>query len=1332
MSKESKFDNSEIVNQKKHFIFNASQTSNYVFPNEYFDYYVYIKNISGDEIKDFVIQIEHSPEIYFQPQEEREHKVFDIKDKEVKLYRFRAFCQMTGEFFVHFIGYGEGTQILYETLKIKCTRTVNSEEVIHKINIYDFSPYEDKYSMEATNYNEKTTQIFKNQKLPYKSKKKPFRLQTDFDPDNIESESYKEQYEEVREYQKNENKNEHVYQYISRENFLKDGKESYEGKNLFEIFKDINEKSEYFKAKFLRTGTNELENNIKEIKPNGFIYRMGLLSSEIFHNIGVVPTYSYMSDYLFRWAPGRNQLLNLIPEKRAMRWDENIWAGRGWFVSRQVTDKYKKTPNYQKEKEKKIIKDEEIINKFESKLTAEEFINKMETRDEVQRRREGTDIIKYEYKLRESIYDTGVFYVNIPIDKIPSNFYLLNNENIYALINRTKPFGTKPIVNYIVERTFNQHMDQELLLNHHKKFLFEMETDDIFDYTISQNEYKMVEEECEGGDKIIYPKFIPKRTISSENFYNNHNMEMFVDYSKIGIKKIFEQELEKEVHSHKTKPDYELKTLKDILELLYQENYNDICFKLEKKEFNALSTIEGDIEFGETNQGIVIKNKNNYPIEALKIRNSNSYRFAKNKTEINFIITDDKNKKHKINLSYDKDMEMDFVKYIYTNSKNEENIRQKGYQEIRGIGVIIKKLYNKKMLIFMVEDNDKILHYFHHVIVQDIQTFSSFKVTENVSEPIDQILFANNLENANIIFEPTFVKKAKTFTPSLILGGEKWNNLYRLNDNENSYSYIKNITPQYLPINDILFCYDNIDIPETSIIKKLRIKTMGKSNSADKIYIKKALNTNYLMKELKGYKIQLSPDKIEAYSNFKESSIYYQNKLDMAREKNQITLIKKYEDLLQENYIFNEDIDVDILDYMKSPNDYITIDNPFWYELSEFTDLTYKLNEIESISFIVEGYNTEYETEILLQTLYGTDNSSIVKNKIPSGYFRKKINLLYPNEFLLAFLRVRFSFNNLGHNIKIFDTKIELNFKNKQENEIEYNYVDDFKIDNSIITVLKDYYNPADINNGLLIKYEFDDLAPGGFYQINTIELEVIYEETDMNIMINDNKYKDIFYDKKVSSISGIVSDAYLSGEFYNDVITMGQPEDNIGIDNKGIRLQKELYQSFETRSDNITSIELFPYSFKGNPSDILKIGLYTNSFNTPGKLIKEVHVSGWVKNNQQLKNLGRIKYNFNVNGLNINERYWFKIEVLNPQENSYYLLKGIDKTKAGFKLLANENNNYINTFSNLKFNIYSKNISKSFNDIPVLQEYFDNPYVLIGLHKSKGSIKGLQINKPD
>ena len=103
----------------------------------------------------------------------------------------------------------------------------------------------------------------------------------------------------LKQYEIAKNTKEHVYQYISRENFTEDSIESYTGKNLMEIFEKINKNSEYFRGEFIKSGTNHLLNDFRQYAPNGFIYRMGLMTSEIFHHVGVIPDYSYMNDYIF-------------------------------------------------------------------------------------------------------------------------------------------------------------------------------------------------------------------------------------------------------------------------------------------------------------------------------------------------------------------------------------------------------------------------------------------------------------------------------------------------------------------------------------------------------------------------------------------------------------------------------------------------------------------------------------------------------------------------------------------------------------------------------------------------------------------------------------------------------------------------------------------------------------------------------------------------------------------------------------------------------------------------------------------------------------------------
>ena len=101
-----------------------------------------------------------------------------------------------------------------------------------------------------------------------------------------------------------------------------------------------------------------------------------------------------------------------------------------------------------------------------------------------------------------------------------------------------------------------------------------------------------------------------------------------------------------------------------------------------------------------------------------------------------------------------------------------------------------------------------------------------------------------------------------------------------------------------------------------------------------------------------------------------------------------------------------------------------------------------------------------------------------------------------------------------------------------------------------------------------------------------------------------------------------------------------------------------------------------------------------------------------------------------NVDNLVSGQIYWFKMEVVNPTKNNYYLLKYTDKSIKGFKLLYEENKNLKNAFSSLSFKINSSNIKKSFNNLPAIQSYFPNPFIQIGLHRGVGECEKLKIVK--
>ena len=244
---------SEIVNQKKQLIFKVEQTSDFVYPNEEYKYLIYIKNISGVVIDNIHVIINNSPEIVInEGSSTLEPNIGSLQPNETKLIFLKAYCGATGTFSTHFVCYGNGTGLFNQSLTINCDYNNISDNIIHRIYIYNFSPYEDNFSMTVDDFNDSVTQLFKTQKLPYKAKEQPFPMIKNKEYSinsfiNQESESFLQQYKEAK------NTKEHEYQYIGRENFNENALEVYEGTNLHNIIEDINNNSQFFRAKSPQT-----------------------------------------------------------------------------------------------------------------------------------------------------------------------------------------------------------------------------------------------------------------------------------------------------------------------------------------------------------------------------------------------------------------------------------------------------------------------------------------------------------------------------------------------------------------------------------------------------------------------------------------------------------------------------------------------------------------------------------------------------------------------------------------------------------------------------------------------------------------------------------------------------------------------------------------------------------------------------------------------------------------------------------------------------------------------------------------------------------------------
>lgn len=1369
---------SEIINNKQQLIFKVEQSTDYVYPDEEYQYIIYCHNVSSKIINNIHIQA-FSPENILLDEDDFEEgiPIGSLKRQESHLLKLKARCSTVGEFTIHFLCYGDGTGLFTQTLTINCDYDTYNNETTHRIHVYNFTPYEEKYILESEDYNETTTRLQKIQKLPWQATHNPFKIIKN-DPDNgltiDESKLYLDQKEIL--YGDPYNTDEHNYQYIDRENFNKSSVEVFEGQNLIDIINQINDKSKLFKAKFLKTGSNRLLNDFRPYSPNGFIYRFGLMSSELYHYLGVLPEYSYMNDVIFRWAPDENEPLNLYPKKVAMHWDTKKWAGHGYHVYKTYTDEYKQEIIYNNDFKPLF----EFVHSFDLLESAKEYINKEYESDmsniyyiNSSNSSDGmTAIRKYQYIIKESYFDTGVFYVHIPLSKIPSNFYIPSTEELEAIIEKTKPLGMKPLIRFISNARFRHNMSFKAYPQIKPITKLSLGKYDRLRYTIESYKYNNVTETVcykNENDELEYItrdtiKLIPDGKMVTNKYHFDEKLKLEMNIDEPLNSQGIEMDMNISNSAFECELDNKLSKLSDLNDLLYQNNFENISFminnipltqipdddivnipkisainyklwiqSLEDKNHSRWWDMEQD------NDGYyLINNNTRRTCDFVDISLTNKQIIQPNiETGIGFM--DEKGKLYGISAEYDQNLELFNIRYT-SSYQSVFKTHKKIISDIKGLAYKIIKTDNQTMVLFFIkkENDEKIeYHYFEHIIINNIKSIFCFIRNETDISSIrklSNIVSIGRNTNAQIYFNTPQYYDSLEYDPSIIITKNinSWENISRIDQNEHSYAVIHNMGNNIQSVDDIELHFDNINVPKDAIIKGINIKAILETNSNKSIYYSIRNQDGYITQESSINNISLLPDTIDVYPKTNQNTQHYQEQYNIARSKELTNTMKILENKISENNIFKRAINPS-LGFLDDIDDYITIKKSYWCELSDFTTEQYSFNDINRCNFVLEGYNHGEEVILSSQLTYHNTSASKTDVRIPSGYFIKYITLDGINNFILDDTTVKFRFKNINDDIDIFNTYLDVEFQQKQNTNIsfgDYNIID---IEGKKIVNFKFIEEDTlayQFLNGFTTKLEFDDLQPGEYYRIYSVVLNVIYQAQSIDLLANKSNFRNDPYKNNFIIVNGQTEDAYLSGMFFDDIPSVYQYESTSNSENLGIELSDTLYQSFIAEHDNITSITLYPNGFVGNPDINLKMGLYTNQGNTPSKLIKEIKISGWTKANEMLNNKTVITYNFNVNNLKIGEQYWLKIEVENPKDNNYYLLRYLDTPQTDFKLLTKINNNLINTFGVLKFQVNSIDLYKSFNNIPISQDSMSNPNVFIGLNRGQGNITNLKIQK--
>lgn len=268
-----------VIEKKPKVDFIVTQDTNFVMKNdEEFIYNIKLKNLENKEITNL-----HFKNIFNKAIEiiDTSNPDFNIETNSLSVVSlgpnesidFIITCKINirGNYTSIFTFIADKISMKTVKLLIKCDDKAYQENIEHKITIFNFDKLKKYYRL---NIDEDA------------------KLQKTINRDNLSTEMVDIEHYNAGEY------------------------ESYSGRNLSEIVDQINDTSIYVESKFMRKGENALKTKLYQLWPNGFIYRFGLLRSEIFHHTGVIPKLTNMIEYAMRWDVDK--------------WGDKVWPGDLW------------------------------------------------------------------------------------------------------------------------------------------------------------------------------------------------------------------------------------------------------------------------------------------------------------------------------------------------------------------------------------------------------------------------------------------------------------------------------------------------------------------------------------------------------------------------------------------------------------------------------------------------------------------------------------------------------------------------------------------------------------------------------------------------------------------------------------------------------------------------------------------------------------------------------------------------------------------------------------------------------------------------------------------
>ena len=331
-------------------------------------------------------------------------------------------------------------------------------------------------------------------------------------------------------------------------------------------------------------------------------------------------------------------------------------------------------------------------------------------------------------------------------------------------------------------------------------------------------------------------------------------------------------------------------------------------------------------------------------------------------------------------------------------------------------------------------------------------------------------------------------------------------------------------------------------------------------------------------------------------------------------------------------------------------------------------------------------------------------------NNISNTIFDYEIDLIDIVKGDLSNLQMEIKFTGLNNIDEIIITdcnilmqKIKNNFTDIQmePSQLSYqNYNNTYIIKSNDMWGLKNtepyYLSGRQLESNLLCYLDFGNISSLEYIRLYNIYMTIYYKTKTgqittgtINILKDENLEQYINGDvtRENGEIWGAIKD--------NEEALNNLESQEINIDSNGeilnfIPLYTTISQSFIYTETNIDRISINYHGKRGYPSDIINIYLFNDYNDRPNNIIAQNKII--MPNNESVINI-----DFDVNGLNQNEKYWIVIEDTNANENNYHRFN-YNSNSIGTLIIGDNTT----TKQALSFAIYSSIEKQSYYKMPV------------------------------